>query len=136
MVHREGRTGCHGGGEQGPETKHTRTLPRSPRLQSESVFSNSVRASLPPHPSRGLLAVALHPLELLAVKRVAAPGSFGGYGAALKALAREPGRFFQGWRSTFLTAAFFRSPYFLGVPGVVRVRRMMEDGGDWDWKGR
>ena len=85
--------------------------------------------------SRGLLAVFIHPLELLAVKSIVTPSRYPHFLPSLCSLCSTPSRLFQGWRSTFLTAAFFRSPYLLGVPGVVRVRRMMEEGGTWDWRG-
>ena len=36
--------------------------------------------------------------------------------------------FFTGWRSTFITAISMKDKwYFLGIPGLVRVRRMAEE---------
>jgi hypothetical protein len=83
---------------------------------------------------RALIAVLLHPLELIAVRQVTS--SAGGYGSFLKSVssiyyegAGSTGNFFRGWRSTLINAVFIPKGgwFMMGIPYLVRVRRMLPE---------
>ncbi|GMH55627.1 hypothetical protein TL16_g01953 [Triparma laevis f. inornata] len=78
---------------------------------------------------RGMFAVLAHPLELIAVRQITRPMH---YTSFFNSVGRLWGlgvkEFFTGWRSTFITAITMKDKwYFLGIPGLVRVRRMVEE---------
>ncbi|GMI10161.1 hypothetical protein TrVE_jg7090 [Triparma verrucosa] len=78
---------------------------------------------------RGLFAVLAHPLELMAVRGITREEGYENFGRSAGRLWSLGFReFFTGWRSTFITAISMKDKwYFLGIPGLVRVRRMAEE---------
>mmetsp|Transcript_20721 Transcript_20721/g.38695 ORF Transcript_20721/g.38695 Transcript_20721/m.38695 type:complete len:437 (-) Transcript_20721:76-1386(-) len=78
---------------------------------------------------RGMFAVLAHPLELMAVRGITREEGYENLGRSARRLWSLGFReFFTGWRSTFITAISMKDKwYFLGIPGLVRVRRMAEE---------
>ena len=83
--------------------------------------------------ARGLIAVLLHPLELIAVRQVTS--SSAEYATLLSSVATiynetaggSLKNFFWGWRSTIINCIFLPKGgwFMMGIPYLVRVRRML-----------